>query len=393
MTRRRHTQPHRDKSQEVLRQVGLLRDTPLQNIGDNLKSDLEFLIGAIQAGNADPSLLTPLVLQIEAILQILPESFGDRFWFDAQMIDALSLNWNGASQRLSATIIPKSGPLWAHESVFITSSSANDRIKSINLIHLPGRDTLIDVDLLTYPFICHELAHNLFYYDDNQFVACFRDALDKYLATLRLSGIADQGGAKAKSLKVIEEIRDVWSPTLNQKNWAHEMAMDIAALWTCGPAYLAAFQDEVEEQAKNPYLIEQTHPPYAVRARALFMASQKLGWSHYASGLREIGNKWRQSNWAKRLDNRYVALTEPKLTDGCLACALAACESYCLPCCSQADIERIKRMLTHNETPNFGTELILAAWLANEQEDEDTFATWEQNTIQALADSLTPLSP
>lgn len=390
MARRRQTHPHRDKTQEVLRQLEQLRDTPLTNIADKLESDLKFLMAAIQAGNAVPSLLAPLVLQIEAILQILPGSFGDRFWFDAQMISAICSGWNRTTQRLSATIIPKTGAVWAHESAFITSSTVTDRIKSINLIHLPGKDTLSDVDLLTYPFICHELAHNLFYYEDDQFVACVRHALDEYLATLRLRGIADQGTAKAKSLKVIEEIHGLWSPTLNQRNWAHEMAMDIAALWTCGPAYLAAFQDEIEEQAKNPYLIEQSHPPYAVRARALFLASQKLGWAHYTSGIKEVGIKWRQSTWAKRLDNRYIALTEPKITEACLACALAACESYCLPCCTPTHIERIKRMLTLGESPDFGTDLILAAWLANEQQDEESFADWEQNTVQGLAGSLTP---
>ena len=393
LARRRYTQPHQNKTEDVLQQLRKLRDTPLSNIGDTLESDLNFVANAIQAGSANPSLLVAVVQEIEEILQILPDSFGDRFWFDAQMIYEFQQSWNGDTQRLSGTVIPKTGKAWGHESVFVTSTSANERIKSINLIHLPGQDKLSDVDLLTYPFICHELAHNLFYFDDNEFVVRFRRALDNYLGNLRLRGIADQGEAKAKSLKLIQEIDDLWSPTLNHKNWAHEMAMDITALWACGPAYLAAFQDEIEEQSKNPYLIEQRHPPYAVRARALFIASQKLGWDQHSSGIKEVGKKWRQSPWGNGLDNRYIALTDPKLTDACLACALAACESYRLPRCTTSDIERISLMLTRGETPDFGLDLLLAAWLRKEQQDEGSFAAWEQDTLRALVKSLTPLSP
>ena len=388
MGRRRHTQPHPNKTQEILQQLRTLRDTPLCNIGRSLESDLKFIVRAIQAGGSDSSLLTALILQIEEILQILPESFGDRFLFDAQMIHEICQSWNEPTQQLSGTIIPNAGNEWAHESAFITSSSAPDKIKVINLIHFPGEDKLSHIDLLTYPFLCHELAHNLFFFDDEDFVGCIRRTLDDYLGTLRLRGIADQGGAKTKSLRIIQEIDTFWSPTLNQKNWSHEMAMDITALWTCGPAYLAAFEDEIEEQSKNPYLIEQRHPPYAVRARALFIASHKLGWERYSSGIKRVGQNWKESSWRNHLDNRYIALTDPKLTDACLACALAACKSYSLPRCTTADVERINGMLTRGTTPDFGPDLLVAAWLAKEQQDEESFAKWEENTLQTLVSSL-----
>ena len=117
------------------------------------------------------------------------------------------------------------------------------------------------------------------------------------------------------------------------------------------------------------------------------------GWDQHSSGIKEVGKKWRQSPWGDGLDNRYIALTDPKLTDACLACALAACESYRLPRCTTSDIERISLMLTRGETPDFGLDLLLAAWLRKEQQDEGSFAAWEQDALQALVKSVTPLSP
>src|SRR5258708_27075845 len=108
------------------------------------------------------------------------------------------------------------------------------------MIRRPPRSTLFPYTTLFRSWMCHELAHNLFYYNDTLFVDSFKKTLDDFLGTLRLRAIADQGSARSKSHAMIDRIAQFWEPALTHKNWAHEMAMDIVALWTCGPAFLAA---------------------------------------------------------------------------------------------------------------------------------------------------------
>jgi hypothetical protein len=298
-----------------------------------LEVQLIFIKDAECSQSPREEVLKAFVSQVSAILNLLPTTFGDRFWFDAQMIDAIASSWNQGAQRLSGTILPKSSNEWSHASVFITLGLDNEQRKSINVISVPGKDDLNEIDLLRYPWICHELAHNLFYYDDSFFISNFTPKLSNFLNTLRLRAIADHGTAKAKSQAVISQIAEFWTPTLTHNNWAHEMAMDIVALWTCGPAFLAAFQDEIEDEGKDPYRVDKAHPPYALRAIALLKASKILGWSHWTKGIKEILENWRKSKWSKRVDNNYRALSEPQLTEAVVKCALATCEHFSLSFC------------------------------------------------------------
>ncbi len=388
MARRNRTLPRLDRTEEITERISKLLSSPLQNIGQALKSEFDFIEHSVRIDAANEDILKIFVSQISAILEILPDTFGERFWFDAQMIYAIASTWNGNSQRLSATIIPKPHHEWAHASTFVPSGIGNRERKSINVIFFPGRDTLSDIDLLNYPWVCHELAHNLFYYDDSLFVDSFNRRLNSFLGSLRLRAIADHGSARSKSHALISHIEEFWAPTLTHKNWAHEMAMDIVALWTCGPSFLAAFQDEIEDETKNPYLVDKVHPPYAVRAIALLKAGKALGWQEHTQKIRGILEHWRKSKSAKQVDNSYLALSEPLLTEGVVACAQATCHSLSLPKCTPTEIERIKGLLVHDEIPDFGVDLIIAAWLVREQEDEETFSRWETAKIRSRLDSL-----
>jgi len=366
-----------------------LADTPLREIGLELESQLTFLQRASNTNPENGEILKVFLSQVATILQILPITFDDRFWFDAEMVRAIASGWNRTGQRLTGTILTKPESEWAHKSVYIPVGSNREQGKSINVIIVPGSDSLSDVDLLDYPWIFHELAHNLFYYDDSLFVESFSQRINSFLGALRLRAIADQGSAKTKSQATINKIEKFWYPTLTHKNWGHEMAMDIVALWASGPAFLAAFQDKVEDKSCDPYRVDKVHPPYAVRAMALSRASKILGWVDEARGIKNLIANWRKSSWARQVDNSYMALTDPKLLDGVVECALATCDSYSIPNCDRNDILRISRMLETHQMPPFGTDLIVAAWLAREQHHNEAYDEWESETIRSLMNSFT----
>jgi hypothetical protein len=373
---------------EVAAQIKRLSDTPLGTVANELETQLVFLHNAQCDHISHGQILNAFVSQANALVKLLPATFGNRFWFDAQMIDAIASVWNKGKQRLSGTIVPKSSNEWSHSSAFVTLGTGNEQRKSINVISFPGKDELVGIDLLTYPWLCHELAHNLFYYDDSLFIKCFTPKLASFLNTLRLRAIADHGSARTKGQAVIARIAEFWTPTLTHNNWSHEMAMDIVALWTCGPAFLAAFQDEIEDKGKNPYHVDKAHPPYALRAIALLKASRTLGWTNHTKDIRVILENWRKSKWAKGIDNNYRSLCDPQLTEAVLDCTLATCEAFGLTACTVPEIERIDQLLRQKIIPEFGAELIIAAWLTREQRDEPAYNQWQSSVVRNLSDSI-----
>jgi hypothetical protein len=164
--------------------------------------------------------------------------------------------------------------------------------------------------------------------------------------------------------------------------------MDIVALWTCGPAYLVAFCYEADDEQNNFFLVDKGHPPYATRSTALIYASRQLGWEQEAADFEDMVKRWRQSKHRVHINNRYIALTEPRLIEACVDCALENCRGQNLPRCSKSEIKRIKQLLIRGETPDWGTELIIAAWLKHEM-DERGYQSWQSAVIRDLQDSLT----
>src|SRR5712691_5868169 len=122
---------------------------------------------------------------------------------------------------------------------------------------------------LAYPFLTHELGHNALFKYDKVFPQSFWPVLEQVTNGLLRQSLADKGAARSRARDTVTLIRQLWSPTANHYNWAHEIAMDVIALWTTGPAYLATFHDILEDEELNPYLVGQSHPPYEIRANAL----------------------------------------------------------------------------------------------------------------------------
>ena len=392
MFRRNRNQGRHINSDNLLAEIDRLKASPLGSIFAELHKGLVCTQAAYSAGGCSQLQMESFLNQAHAVAQLMPKNFTDRFDFDAQMIGTLQTSWNGSKQRLSQLIIPVSGDTWAHQGTFLPVKPVNStqgKVASINVIYIPGDGELGSIDLLHYPFLCHELAHNLYFFDDLFFRQQFDKKLGDFISKLRLRSISDHGAAKKASENMRSEIEAFWRPTPHHQNWAHEIAMDLTALWTCGPAYLAALLDELDGQHLDPYFIGQEHPPYAVRVEALIFACRQLGWMREADELGKHIRQWQQSAHYKQVSNRYVALTDTSLTADCVRCALETCRHHNLPKCDQQTIARVRQKLNRNETPDWGTELILAAWLKYEMNNTN-YDAWQQSVIRELLDSLKP---
>jgi hypothetical protein len=383
----RHSRNVKERVDSAREKVNRLLASPLTAIAEKLGQDLEEAECAWRAGSLSPDKLSELCSYVSYVINHLPQSFGQRFFFDAAMIRAIAADWAG-SLNLSLMVVPSYNATWGHRSFRMPSETGHPG-HLIDIILLRGDDRLEDVNLLAYPWLTHELGHYVFFKDDSPFRGAFVPSLQKRLQSLTLSAIADRGAARLKAQAVIDELRAFWTPSPDHRDWAHELAIDLIALWTCGPAYLATFQDEVEQPRTNPYEITQDHPPYEVRRRALVVASRDLRFYNYAEGLVAVGEGWAGSNWRRARDNRFSALADAELIRDCMRAAFRFCESMKFTKWTMARLDALRTRLDDQASLELGVDLLVSARVVFQEQGEAAFNDWERKTVHRLAQEVT----
>lgn len=315
---------------------------------------------------------------IQGILQQLPRTFKERFLFDSLLIQTITEEWRSGGAHLTEMLVPKVSDQWGHMTVPFPSFS-RETIPHVDLILFPGDETVESIDLLDYPFLIHELGHNALFTYGEGFVDTFGHILTEHINALRRRSLADKGLAKSLAQRTISELELFWRPTPDHYNWAHEIAADLIALWSVGPAYLAAFEDVVDADSIDPFRIGKSHPPYDVRLNALIRASDRLHWNQEASVLIELQKRWQKNS--PRQDNRYAALCDRSLINGCTDTALRLCHDLRLPRCSIQKVNEVENMISQDKLPDIGTEMLIGAWLAWKAMNESDYEIWEKKTV------------
>lgn len=373
--------------QAAIQKVNALARTPLQAINKKLSNFLEDARAAFLAKSLSEDQLGQVGKSICDIVDHLPRTFGKRFFFDAALIRSLSKDWSD-SLTVSGMLMPHYAEHWGYLRLIMPSENTNDA-HVVDLIHMPGQDRLEDIDLLSYPWIAHEWGHYVMLRHDCLFSPCFVKELNKLIASLRLASVADRDPAKVKAHRTIQEVAKLWTPSPDEQNWAHELAIDLLSLWTCGPAYLDCMENHLRNDSPNPYLIDQSHPPYAVRAEALIKGAQQLGLGVYTGGLQRIVAGWDTSKWHSRKDNHFIALANPEIIEACSRAAFGFCKSLRFSACSAQRVEGLRTRTTTPDAVDFGFDLILIARTVFEEKHEQAYNDWEHAVIERLANDLT----
>jgi hypothetical protein len=386
----RRLQPNSDRLKEAEVAIDALCRSPLREIGVGLRNALE----TARQGAISTDALGRVGDYVSAIIQSLPQSYGDRFWFDAGLIQAMANDWS-EEHHFSSLLVPSYEQEWGYTRLpmplsEIFSIREDCRNHVVELILLPGSDALVHVDLLHYPWIAHELAHSLMFRYDESLIRLIRPAVAETNRRLSLAAIPDRGRARAASRDAIEEFSRFWSPSVDHRNWTHELCADLIAAWVLGPAYLAALADLLDDSNRNPYQISSVHPPYAVRAGALLRAAQRLGFASEAEDLVERVNSLGASQWRSHKTNRFLFLADTALIDGIVDCAFHFCKELRLREWSKERMAQLAEGLESSTSADLGTDLLLIAGLAFSRYGEQRYTEWEVNFVRLSADSLRP---
>lgn len=361
-----------------------LSDSPLATIGHRLL-DVVIEVGAsLNAGSVTAGKVRSVIAFVSAMLQGLPQSFGARFAFDSFLVQSIAAEWSCGEIKFSSMIVPRHAKEWGHLTAPMPSSDGVSA-HAVDVILFPGDDDIESIDLLEYPWIGHELGHNLHFRTDH-FAECFRDRLHQRLTVLQALAIADRGTARRNSMAATNMIRQFWSPSRDHKNWAHEIAVDIVALWTFGPAFLFAFDEFVERHDPDPYRIGQVHPPYHLRASAMVDAASRLLWGDFTDPLQH-----RIDGWSGDAPNsyEYATLSDEDLLIAAVTCGLDSCKIAGLPRLTAERADELRAVVRTGALPEFGSELVVAAWLAQEELEQAAFAEWHNRVVRELAKDVT----
>lgn len=366
--------------------VGHLSEYPhLKEIARRLLGALDF----VSVSTASNQGIESLIKYVETILPRLPRPQGDnsRFLFDAHVIAVFREMLDRISVGFSRMILPTCGEEWSHSPVYLPSLN-RAKIPRVDLISFKGETQLDDIVLLDYPWLYHELGHILIYDYWESFRKPFARVLDEVVRGLKARSLGDSSVNKRRAEATIEKLERFWGVADGPWSWAIEIGSDVFALWMCGPSFLAAFDKELDNREPNPYLISQQHPPYESRSVGLMHAGSRLGWSMYTASLKDRVKLWKASPFRKDRTNEYVSYANNEILDGAISSTLDMCTDLKIPVCDQNKVKAIGNLVQDKATFDFGAELVIAAWLVNQELGQDEYYSWERETIEALNKKL-----
>ena len=340
------------------------------------------------AGTTDPSGkrgVEALVRLLDYYERLFSNGFGPRFDLDASLACDICRQWSTPALNLPDQIVPVYGNQWAY-SLLPSPWTATNPV-SVHAVCFPGRSEIADLNLLEYPWLCHELGHHLLSRAGPDFATNVKKLVGQVIKTASRKATADSPSLRAKSADLVRSLQELWTPRPNTRDWAHELAADSIALWTCGPAFLTAMQHALEHENIQPYEISETHPPYELRLRVLLDLAENLEWGSYCAGLKEIIQRWRTGTLTLGENNEYSALAEGSLAEQCCSHVVKACRSWNLPQCTPELMRHVQKKTAVGQDPDSASELILAAWSVH-QDNPNASQAWESAALARLAKEL-----
>jgi len=336
-----------------------------------------------------------IIIKVQKILSALPDpnATKERFRFDAALIQEVmkELGADG-TPLIPQPVVPKfaTGGDWKHQPVLLpkwTKVDTDGHEPTVHVVTFPGHDELVDVELLQYPWLIHELAHFVIELLGTPFYERFGQFVERALASISFRSFASQDAARTFATTQSDALRRYWLPQNKKANWPIEIAADLMGVWVLGPAFIDAYVARVRHEL--PFLLEDIHPPYYARSQALYDAALRLGWDIEAKPLRDLLEGWRVTPQYTNRGNDYVNYVRQDLLEKCVVEGLGLWSEIDLPRCDSPRLERLRDQLRKGRPPGIGMDLILAYWLVESDPELSRLAGSTQKWVKRCAENVT----
>jgi hypothetical protein len=301
----------------LLRKLALLRDRFVNRTQNSAFIEIVApYLETIEIAQSDPNIVPATVnileKQIGTLLELLPMDLGDRYYFDAELIERLRQEYFSQGFKLAGCILPHYGSDWRHiQHSFPATRQGGFRLV---FIELPTMDDLDHVALEDYGFLFHELGHEIFLATTTRIENTFDTFMEEFLhdqrarlETLSLSP------SNRESLDLLEEC---WTGRGGQ-NWFHELASDALGIWQLGPLYLESLLRQILAHSSFQALheVKPGHPPINLRYECCLAWAERLCWPACTlDSSKELWSKIK-NNSKDQPDNQYRSLTDPILLE------------------------------------------------------------------------------
>jgi hypothetical protein len=372
--RRRRSQKQRteivkDLIQRIKNQLG---DSPLSAVGKKLLRTVELLQYDAEQDGRWPK----IDQMLSNFLSHLPDRFGPRFHFDSYLLHSIKEQWSRGPASFPDMVMPVYRREWQYRELPVPGEAESGKIHHLYLIGIDEREEHRYNSpplLLEYPLMCHELAHYLLVRYSPSFEEQFDEALEGVIRDRAKRRLPLQGQSASVSKSLNDALVRHWS--IDEGGlWAFEIAVDVIALWACGPAYIDTLTHHLDNY-QNKFQIEPSHPSAALRADALLQSAERLDWSNYAGDLLEARNEW--FNEGPPSFNRYNALTKESIVRACLDSAFQYCQEMELPRLRPDDLARIESRIEKDQEL-VGTDLIVGAWIVDRNRTNEECNAWQE---------------
>lgn len=348
-----------------------------------LNNEFKYLI-SIADENKNNNSHKLIINWIKNALSFLPSQDqlkNDRFLFDASLLQNITSQWKSTSLYVSNMLIPVYVGDWSYEQRSLPVFK-EDKGKVMHMISFPEKCDLNDVDLLDYPLLLHELGHYLLRLT-NVFKNNFKKELDLIIKSFRFQSITDNNVLRDKNLKLIDRIIEKWSPSEFQNDWSSEIGSDIFGIWLCGPAYIATYEDLLERNELNPYKINSSHPPLALRSEIVIETANQLEWGKYCDGI----NK-KVKDWKGEVKSEYSIYNNKDIFNSLIKNSLDTFNLLCIPKCDQTKIDQIYDNIGNKKIVDLGIDTLIAAWAIYKKYNKE-YHKWQTEILRNYINLLT----
>ena len=121
---------------------------------------------------------------------------------------------------------------------------------------------------------------------------------------------------------------------------------------------------------------------------ALLSGAGSLGFGTDASGLARLASSWRSSVWVAQRTNRFLCLAETKLVEVVVQAAFEFCGQLGVTRCTTDRLASLETAISDLDSQEFGTNLLLSAWLAFSRKGRQSYSHWERRVVESLASSV-----